>query len=83
MCLNLAGNISFFLECVTSLPSMVLAANIFSKTIGISEYGQLKHFFLNYRTIGILNIGPLSQENYRTIGNWIPNSNYRTIGYRK
>jgi hypothetical protein len=35
---------------------MFLAASIILKTIGITEYGLSEHIFLNYRTIGILNI---------------------------
>jgi hypothetical protein len=42
------------------LPSMVLAANIFSKTIGVSEYGLSERIFKNYQASGITNIGPVS-----------------------
>jgi hypothetical protein len=63
---------------------MVLAANIFSKTMGISEYGLSEHFF-NNRTIGISNIGLASQENYQTIGYGYQTQTIRLsdIGYEK
>jgi hypothetical protein len=51
---NLDGNNNgffLFLIHVTKLPCMVLAANIFSKTIGTSEYGLSERIFLNYRNI--------------------------------
>jgi hypothetical protein len=51
---KLTGNICFFSVGVTKLPSMVLAANIFSKTIRILEYGLSKHIFFklsDYRNI--------------------------------
>jgi hypothetical protein len=49
MGLNPTGNVCFVSVCMMKLPSMVLAASIFSKTIRKSYYGLSEHIFLNYR----------------------------------
>jgi hypothetical protein len=61
---NLAGNISFFLVCVTELPSMVLAANIFTK---LSEYRNMDYRTHFKKTIGLAEYRISGRQGWKTI----------------
>jgi hypothetical protein len=67
---NLTGNVFFFSACVTKRPTMGLAANIFSETIGMWIIGT--HFLKlsEYRISGrqVSKKICLSDIRYQTIG---------------
>jgi hypothetical protein len=60
MGLILVGNILLFLSPVTKQPFDGFGCQYFSKTIRTLEYRLSECIFLNYRTIGISNIRPVS-----------------------